>query len=38
MIGIFADGTADLTPALMERYNLRTVLFYVRFGELVYRA
>ncbi len=37
MIRVITDSTADLTPSLIERYDLAVIPLYVRFGETVYR-
>ena len=37
MIRVITDSTADLTPELIERFDLAVIPLYVRFGETVYR-
>lgn len=36
-IKVFADSTSDLTPSLLDRYDIGIVPLYVVFGEASYR-
>jgi len=36
-IKVFTDSTADLSPDLLERYNISVIPLYVIFGEKSYR-